>query len=334
MKCRSVHSAIQPLKTRENGGLIVRRPFPNQMLDHFDPFLVLDHLGPVTFRPKEAIGAPPHPHRGFETISYMLEGAIAHQDSSGNAGTIEAGDVQWLTAGSGVVHIEAPSDEIARNGGCIHGFQLWVNLPSKEKMCKPRYQEIKSKDIPEIRFDDVLIRIIAGEAMGVKSKLETRTPVHFLHIELAPGATFRHQMGPEFNCFCYVFKGEGDFTSVYAPDSEVLEGQQQGQDPDPSRSTNNTQPRIPNVSSASQQQQQISSMRATEGTMVLFRRDGDFVEARASVGGQHMCFLLVAGTPLNEPIRRRGPFVMNTDEELRQAFYDYQSGKMGSIPYS
>src|SRR5438045_4230159 len=165
---RSVAKIIQARPQLEGEGMIVTRPFPTPRLDHVDPFLLLDRMGPITAGPGEAKGAPDHPHRGFETVTYILDGAIEHEDSQGNRGRIGAGDVQWMTAGSGVIHSELPSEEILRNGGRRHGFQLWVNLPRLDKMMQPRYHELRASDISTATSEDgkVQVTVIAGESLG------------------------------------------------------------------------------------------------------------------------------------------------------------------------
>jgi len=166
-RIRSVLEVTTARRQREGGGFIVRRPFPTQALALVDPFLLLDEMGPADYGPGEAIGAPDHPHRGFETVTYMLAGEFEHADSAGHRGTIRAGDVQWMTAGDGVVHSEMPSQRIRREGGRVHGFQIWVNLPARDKRIAPRYQEVPRAEIPEARSADGLahVRVIAGEAL-------------------------------------------------------------------------------------------------------------------------------------------------------------------------
>jgi redox-sensitive bicupin YhaK (pirin superfamily) len=165
---RSTARVFNTIRTLEGAGFPVRRPFPTETLDHFDPFLLLDEFGPVDWAPGEAVGAPDHPHRGFETVSYILEGRLQHKDSVGNWGRLGPGDVQWMTAGAGVVHSEMPEDELVRSGGRMHGFQLWVNLPQRDKMVRPRYQDVQSAEIPVTRTPDgsVAVKVIAGEALG------------------------------------------------------------------------------------------------------------------------------------------------------------------------
>jgi len=284
MSTRSVVEVIRATPQLEGEGMIVTRPFPTPRLDHLDPFLLLDRMGPVTHGPGEAKGAPDHPHRGFETVSYILEGAIEHEDSQGNRGSIGSGDVQWMTAGSGVIHSELPSEEIRRNGGRLHGFQLWVNLPRRDKMMNPRYQELRASEIPTARSADgkVTVTVIAGESLGTRASIDTRTPIMYLHVRLAAGATFTQPVPENYNAFAFVIGGEAAF----------------GDRP------------------------------ARENDMVLFDRDGDSVEISTKNGAE---LLLIGGVPLNEPVARYGPFVMNTPGEIRQAMIDYQSGRFGEI---
>ena len=169
---RTVAGVVNSIETLEGGGFLVRRPFPKASFSDFDPFLLLDEMGPMDVAPGEAKGAPDHPHRGFETVTYLLSGEMEHKDSRGHAGRLSSGDVQWMTAGAGVVHSEMPSREFMRTGGRMHGFQLWVNLPQRDKMTKPRYQEIPGAQIPKATSADglVTVGVIAGKAMGEASR--------------------------------------------------------------------------------------------------------------------------------------------------------------------
>src|SRR6185503_892184 len=166
MRQRSVTRVVHAARTIEGGGFAVNRPFPTEALAQVDPFLLLDEMGPAELRPGEAVGAPDHPHRGFETVTYILAGGVEHRDSAGHAGRIGPGDVQWMTAGRGVVHSEMPTAELLRDGGRMHGFQLWVNLPRRDKMMGPRYQEIAAADIPRGVDGLVDVSVIAGESLG------------------------------------------------------------------------------------------------------------------------------------------------------------------------
>src|SRR5688572_4062763 len=176
---REATELVTAHQQREGAGFIVRRPLPSQGLPAADPFLLLDEMGPADYRPGEAVGAPDHPHRGFETVTYMLEGEFEHEDSAGHRGLIRPGDVQWMTAGAGIVHSEMPSRRILETGGRVHGFQIWVNLPARLKMARPRYQEVLASRIPEARSGDGLarVRVIAGEALGVRAVIDTHTPI-------------------------------------------------------------------------------------------------------------------------------------------------------------
>ncbi len=289
-KGRTVAGVVNSVETLEGGGFLVRRPFPTAAFSEFDPFLLLDEMGPMEVGPGEAKGAPDHPHRGFETVTYMLSGAMEHKDSRGHAGSLRPGDVQWMTAGAGVVHSEMPSAEFERTGGRMHGFQLWVNLPKRDKMMRPRYQEIPGAQIPKATSADGLVdvTVIAGEALGQKAVVETRTPIIYLHYRIKPGGSVTQHVPRLYSAFVYVIDGEGRFGA--------------------------------------------ESERATDGQMVLFAPDGDEVRLEnAPDAKETLAVLLIAGLPLNEPVARYGPFVMNTREEIYQAIEDYRNGKMGEI---
>ena len=284
MTTRSLAKLVHATPQIEGEGMIVTRPFPTARLDQLDPFLLLDRMGPVTHGPGEAKGAPDHPHRGFETVTYILDGAIEHEDSQGNRGRIGAGDVQWMTAGSGVIHSEMPAEEILRDGGRLHGFQLWVNLPRHDKMMKPRYQELRAAEIPTATSADgkVTVTVIAGESLGTRATIDTRTPIMYLHVRLAAGARFTQTIPETYNAFAFVISGELT----------------------------------------------LGDRVARENDLALFDRDGDAVAMATESGAE---LLLIGGVPLNEPVARYGPFVMNTAGEIRQAMSDYQSGRFGEI---
>jgi quercetin 2,3-dioxygenase len=287
---RSIAGIVNSIETLEGGGFLVHRPFPKAAFSEFDPFLLLDEMGPMEVAPGEAKGAPDHPHRGFETVTYLLSGEMEHKDSRGHAGRLRAGDVQWMTAGAGVVHSEMPSDEFQRTGGRLHGFQLWVNLPQRDKMTAPRYQEIPGSQIPKATSADglVTVNVIAGEAMGAKAVIETRTPIIYLHYRLEPGGVATQPVPHDYNAFAYVLDGAGLFGA---------EGE-----------------------------------RGADGQMVMFAPDGDKVRIENPPDAKTTLeVLLIAGVPLNEPIVRYGPFVMNTEAEIHQAFEDYRLGRMGAI---
>ena len=285
---RTVAGVVNSIETFEGAGFLVRRPFPQASFSDFDPFLLLDEMGPMELGPGQAKGAPDHPHRGFETVTYMLSGEMQHKDSRGHAGRLTPGDVQWMTAGAGVVHSEMPSAEFTRTGGRMHGFQLWVNLPKRDKMMKPRYQEIPGSQIPKATSADGLVSVgvIAGEAMGRKAVIETRTPIIYLHYSIKPGGVATQQVSSTYNTFAFIVDGEGLFGAEREP--------------------------------------------AKDGQMVLFAQDGDEVRIE-NTGNATLDVLLIGGMALNEPIARYGPFVMNTESEIRQAFEDYRLGRMGEI---
>lgn len=206
---RQVKKVVTAHRQREGGGFVVRRPVPTLGLELVDPFLLIDELGPVTYGPGEAIGAPDHPHRGFETVSYILEGAVEHEDSAGHRGVINAGDVQWMTAGGGIVHSEMPTRELLEKGGRVHGFQIWVNLPRRLKLTQPRYQDVPAAAIPTVQTADGLARakIIAGSALGVNAVIETHTPIVFQDWTLEPGADVTLEVGADQQVLAYVFGG-------------------------------------------------------------------------------------------------------------------------------
>lgn len=222
MNQRQIQRIVTAHRQREGGGFIVRRPFPTFDFERADPFLVLDEMGPVTYGPGEAVGAPDHPHRGFETVTYVLDGEMEHEDSAGHRGRIGPGDVQWMTAGSGVVHSEMPSSAMQARGGRMHGFQLWVNLPARDKRMSPRYQEIDRSSIPEATTPDgkATVHVIAGEALGTKAVIETRTPISYLHWIFAPGASVDVPLPREHAAYAYVFEG-----TVRLGGREVHDGQ-------------------------------------------------------------------------------------------------------------
>lgn len=290
MTTREITQTVTARRQREGAGFIVRRPFPSPELDLADPFLLLDEFGPADYAPGEAQGAPDHPHRGFETVTYMLAGEFEHEDSAGHRGVLRPGDVQWMTAGAGIVHSEMPSRQIREAGGRVHGFQVWVNLPSHLKMTQPRYQEIPAARIPKAQSPDGLARVtvIAGEALGVRAVIDTHTPILHQDWALEPQADVVVPQPAELHLVAYVFEG-----AVRLGDGDALVG---------------------------------------EGQLAVLG-PGDTVRLRGAGSAAHgpARVLLLGGVPLGEPVARYGPFVMNTEGELRQAFHDYQSGRMGEI---
>ena len=210
MRLRAIQRIVTAHRQREGGGFIVRRPFPSGGLPLVDPFLLLDEMGPVDYAAGEAIGAPDPPHRGFETVTYVLAGEVEHEDSAGHRGRIGPGDVQWMTAGQGVVHSEMPSRTLRDRGGRMHGFQLWVNLPARDKMMAPRYQEVDAARIPRGVSADgkAEVAVIAGEALGARAVIDTRTPILYQDFTLRPGASVDQPVPPSYEGFAYVFAGE------------------------------------------------------------------------------------------------------------------------------
>jgi len=222
MSTRSVVATITATHAMEGAGFLVRRPFPTPRVAQIDPFLLLDEMGPVELQPGEAQGAPDHPHRGFETVTYMLDGAVEHEDSAGNAGRIGPGAVQWMTAGAGVIHSEMPAREMQTDGGRQHGFQLWVNLPAAEKMSPPRYQEFAASEIPSVTVAGATVRVIAGRFGDTVGPVDTHSPVMYLHVSLESGATVTVPTVEE-TALVYTFAGEGDGTMrVHDTDGDAV----------------------------------------------------------------------------------------------------------------
>lgn len=203
---RSVKAIVPTRTVLEGGGFKVRRPAAMGSL--MSPFLLLDEMGPADYAPGQAVGAPWHPHRGFETVTYMLAGEMEHEDSVGSKGVITPGDVQWMTAGKGIIHSELPTKKMMDEGGLMHGFQIWVNLPAKDKMMNPRYQDITSDDSPTIEKDGVWARVIAGECLGIESSIDTVIPITYVHVKMESGSSLDKNLDEELNGMIYVFKGE------------------------------------------------------------------------------------------------------------------------------
>jgi redox-sensitive bicupin YhaK (pirin superfamily) len=222
MTAREATRIIKAHRQKEGGGFIVRRPVPTLGLDMVDPFLLIDEMGPIDYGAGEAVGAPDHPHRGFETVTYVLSGEMEHEDSAGHRGALGAGDVQWMTAGAGIVHSEMPSARIQQEGGRVHGFQVWVNLPARLKMTRPRYQEIPAARIPEGRTEDGLarVKVIAGEALGARAVIDTLTPIIYQDWTVEPGADVTVPVPADHQALAYVFRG-----TVKVGEKEVGEGQ-------------------------------------------------------------------------------------------------------------
>jgi redox-sensitive bicupin YhaK (pirin superfamily) len=284
MSIRSVKKISQSTPTMEGAGVHLRRAFGFGATEEYDPFLLLDDFrndDPSAYQ----AGFPWHPHRGIETITYVLAGEIEHGDSLGNAGSMQAGDVQWMTAGSGILHQEMPRGD---DQGRMHGFQLWANLPAALKMTAPRYQDIKSENIPQVTDDDgTAVRVICGEFWGKTGPIDgVAADPRYLDVSVPPGLVKTLPVASSQHAFAYVFAGAGSFMHASTP-------------------------------------QAVTGEAAQNHSLVLFD-SGDEISVHA--GPQGIRFLLVSGTPLVEPVAWRGPIVMNTKEELKQAYAELQDG--------
>ena len=229
---RSLARVIRSVETLEGGGFLVRRPVPVRDVDQVDPFLLIDELGPMVHAPGEAMGAPDHPHKGFELITYLLAGEMQHLDSHGNSGVLRDGDVQYMAAGSGLVHSEMPTDEFQRRGGPRHGFQIWVNLARADKSMQPRYKDVRAETIPVVHpAAGVTARVVAGDAFGAIGPVHTVTPWTYVHVTLEPGADIALPVARDWTATIYVFGGtgsigtrevgQGDY-AVFAADGDTI----------------------------------------------------------------------------------------------------------------
>jgi quercetin 2,3-dioxygenase len=290
---RRVRSVTTAPSGFEGEGFPVRRAFAGVPSSDLDPFVHMDQMGEVEYAPGEAKGTPWHPHRGFETVTYIIDGTFRHRDSHGGGGLITNGDTQWMTAGSGILHIEAPPEELVASGGLFHGIQLWVNLPSQDKWIAPAYQDIRGGSVELLSSPDggALIRIVAGELDGHAGPGRTHTPIAFAHATLEAGAQLRVPWPVDFNALVYVLSGSGTVSSEGRPISM--------------------------------------------GQLAVFG-PGDYLEVRAGAVQESRSpkfdVLILGGAPIHEPVAWYGPFVMNTDDEIRQAFEDFRHGRMGQIP--
>jgi redox-sensitive bicupin YhaK (pirin superfamily) len=271
-----VTQVVDAQPTSDGAGVKLRRMLGTRALSMLDPFLMLDEFH--SDRPEDYLaGFPDHPHRGFETVTYMIHGAMEHRDSLGNHGRLEPGSTQWMTAGRGIVHSEMPKQE----QGLMWGFQLWVNLPAASKMTRPRYQDLAAERIPELEADDATVRLVAGELRGQRGPVDgIVTQPQMLDVKLPPRGRFEHALPPGHNAFVHVFEG-----AVRVGDARARVGR---------------------------------------GQLAVLGA-GDVVKLASDEGGRA---LLLAGQPIREPVARYGPFVMNTDAEIRQAFEDYRSGRL------
>lgn len=292
---RRIRKIRKSMSTIEGAGVHLKRAFGFKHVPEFDPFLLFDEFH--SEKPEEySVGFPWHPHRGIETITYVLQGEVRHEDSLGNKGVIRSGDVQWMTAGSGIIHQEMPQGD---EKGALWGFQLWANLPASHKMMEPRYQEIKSNRVPELLMEKGLkVRIICGEVNGVEGPVrEIVTDPEYLDVTVPAEEKFSHITAPEHTVFAYVIEGSGYFDNEKDPCAFEVEGERY-LDP-------------------------AENCIIKPETLVLYG-DGDSVEVTA--GDKGVRFLLISGKPVGEPVAWYGPVVMNTKEELKAAFEEYRRG--------
>lgn len=295
MSIRPVRQIVQAQPTIEGAGVRLRRAFGFGATEEFDPFLLLDDFR--NEHPEDYLaGFPWHPHRGIETITYVLAGTVSHGDSLGNRGTLGAGDVQWMTAGSGILHQEMPQGDPK---GRMHGFQLWANLPKSLKMTDPRYQDVTSKEIPEITDDDgTIVRIVCGDFWGKKGPVEgIAANPRYLDIWVPPGKRKTFPVETSRHAFAYVFEGSGSFRDASEPRAVRTE----------------------KVGTADN-----GAIDETGNRSLVLFDSGDEVTVKAGEAG--IRFLLVSGKPLKEPVAWQGPIVMNTQEELRQAYAELRNG--------
>ncbi|QIK65727.1 pirin family protein [Nocardioides sp. HDW12B] len=277
----------------EGEGFPVRRAFAGVDLRLLDPFIHLDQMGEVEYAPGEPKGTPWHPHRGFETVTYMIDGVMDHHDSEGGGGSITDGDTQWMTAGSGLLHIETPPEWLVAKGGMFHGLQLWVNLPRAQKWAQPRYQDLRSSQLGLTTSADAgaLVRVIAGEVGGVAGPGSTYTPMAMVHATLAPGSHLDLPWSVDFNALVYVLGGSG----LVGPDRRPLETGQ------------------------------LAVLGRGDFLQVA-------AAERQDAHHPNVELVVIGGLPIREPVAWGGPFVMNTKAEVMQAFEDHQKGRLGVIP--
>ena len=292
---RPVVSVTTAPRGFEGEGFPVRRAFAGVDLSLLDPFVHMDQMGEVEYAPGEPKGTPWHPHRGFETVTYMIDGTFQHADSTGGGGLITNGDTQWMTAGAGILHIEHPPEELVASGGLFHGIQLWVNLPRDEKWVPPAYQDIGRRQVSLLSSPDggAVVRVIAGELAGHRGPGITRTPITFLHATLSPGAELSLPWRRDFNALVYALSGAG---TVGAEGRPLHSGQ-------------------------------LAVM--GKGDVVTIGASSA-QESRAP----DLDVLVLGGRPIGEPVAWYGPFVMNTKDEVLRAMEDFRAGRLGRIPAS
>jgi redox-sensitive bicupin YhaK (pirin superfamily) len=293
---RPVERVVTAPRSLEGEGFVVRRPFPSAELRQADPFVLLDHIGAVEYAPGEPKGTPWHPHRGFETVTYIMDGAFEHQDTTGGGGLISNGATQWMTAGAGIQHIEQPPEDLVVKGGLFHGTQLWVNLPAAQKFVPARYQSIEASDVKLVSSADgaSLIRIIAGEVDGHGGAGVTYTPITYLHVTVAPGSRLGLPWPRDFNALGYALAGQGYAGTEQRPFQEG----------------------------------QLAAFGSGDGLLIAA------AETQPSSSPAGLELLILGGLPIREPVVQYGPFVMNTRDEIAQAVADYHAGRMGVVPAS
>jgi quercetin 2,3-dioxygenase len=290
---RPVRSITTAPRGFEGEGFPVRRAFAGVALEALDPFIHLDQMGEVEYAPGEPKGTAWHPHRGFETVTYIIDGTFEHQDSNGGGGVITDGDTQWMTAGAGILHIEKPPEWLVTSGGLFHGLQLWVNLPSRDKRADPRYQDIRGNAVSLLSSPDggALLRVIAGEVDGHPGPGVTYSPISVVHATLQPGAEVDIPWRLDFNALVYTLAGAGYVGGERRP---IHTGQL-----------------------------------AVLGAGDAIRIGAD---AAQDGNSPTLDVYIMGGLPIGEPVAWYGPFVMNTHAELAQAFDDYRAGRLGTIP--
>jgi hypothetical protein len=290
---RPVRSVTVAPRGFEGEGFPVRRAFAGVDLADLDPFVHLDQMGEVEYAPGEPKGTPWHPHRGFETVTYMIDGTFEHSDSNGGGGVITNGDTQWMTAGAGILHIEKPPEALVISGGLFHGLQLWVNLPRAQKWAAPRYQDIRAGAVALLSSSDggALVRVIAGEVAGHAGPGSTYTPMTLVHATLSPGARLNLPWRADYNALVYVLAGQG---SVGPEDRPIQTGQ-------------------------------LAVFSDGEAVTMTASK---VQESRSP----NLDLIVLGGRPIREPVAWMGPFVMNTRDEILQAVADYQAGRLGTIP--
>jgi redox-sensitive bicupin YhaK (pirin superfamily) len=290
---RRVKSLTTAPRGLEGEGFPVRRAFAGIDIADLDPFVHMDQMGEVDYGPGEPKGTPWHPHRGFETVTYMIDGTFLHQDSIGGGGVIQNGGTQWMTAGAGILHIERPPDALIDSGGLFHGIQLWVNLPAKLKMTNPRYQDIEAQSVTLLTNEngDAIIRIIAGSLGDVEGPGVTHTPIAIAHVTLMPGGQLTLPWKQDYNALTYVLAGQG---TVGLERADIEMGQM--------------------------------AVHVDGDFLVLAANETQDSRTDAFE------VLILGGQPIREPVATYGPFVMNTRAELQQAFEDYEAGRLGQIP--